>query len=367
MSDYNPQNERLKRDYFSYQQEARRLSEASIKAIARAISRFERFTGYADFKDFKPAQAVEFKLQLAGTLSRQTGTTLSKATVHNTLTHLKVFFHWLADQRGYRLKIRRVDADYFNVARRDVQIAAAHRERPAPSIEQINRVLEAMPGCTCLERRDRAIIAFVLLTGARDGAVISAKLKHVDLANSRFFQDAREVQTKFGKTINADFFPVGDLALSLVCGWISDLRSEMGWGDEDPLFPATRTLLGPSNVFEAAGLERKNWATTAPIREAFKQGCAAANVPYFHPHSVRKTLFLHGQRVCRTPEELKAWSQSLGHEHLLTSFTSYGHVPPMRQAELLRDIGSRRQAQRPDHEEMLRELAELVARHSSSG
>lgn len=46
-----------------------------------------------------------------------------------------------------------------------------------------------------------------------------------------------------------------------------------------------------------------------------------------------------GERICRTPEELKAWSQNIGHERVLTTLTSYGKVPAVRQAELIRGMG----------------------------
>ena len=42
-----------------------------------------------------------------------------------------------------------------------------------------------------------------------------------------------------------------------------------------------------------------------------------------------------GERTCRTPEQFKAWSQNLGHEDVLTTFTSYGAVSPHRQAEII--------------------------------
>src|SRR5688500_9237203 len=45
-----------------------------------------------------------------------------------------------------------------------------------------------------------------------------------------------------------------------------------------------------------------------------------------NPHSFRKTLALLGGQQCKTPEEYKAWSQNLGHEHVLTTFCSYGDV-----------------------------------------
>lgn len=30
---------------------------------------------------------------------------------------------------------------------------------------------------------------------------------------------------------------------------------------------------------------------------------------------------------CRTAEEFKAWSQSLGHQDVLVTFNSYGNIP----------------------------------------
>jgi len=57
-----------------------------------------------------------------------------------------------------------------------------------------------MPADTDIERRDRALIAFTILTGARDGAIASLKLKHVDIDQGRVDQDARQVKTKFSKS-----------------------------------------------------------------------------------------------------------------------------------------------------------------------
>ena len=65
-----------------------------------------------------------------------------------------------------------------------------------------------------------------------------------------------------------------------------------------------------------------------------------AGLPYFPPHSFRKTLARHGEQLCRTPEEFKAWSQNLSHEMVLTTFSSYGEVTSGRQAEIMRALGS---------------------------
>ena len=84
-----------------------------------------------------------------------------------------------------------------------------------------------MPTDTLIQRRDRALIAFTILTGARDSAITSVKLKHVDPKAGYVEQDAREVQTKFSKTFTTYFFPVGDEIREIVVDWIEYLREEM--------------------------------------------------------------------------------------------------------------------------------------------
>jgi len=335
---HNAKNERIKRDYFIYLREARRRDDASIDGVAKALSRFDEASGYRDFAAFHREQAVAFKRKLDGQLNARTGERLSRATVHSTLSALRAFFIWLADQPGYKRRISYSDADYFNLSEKDVRIAKAVREKPAPTLEQVHHVLAAMPATTDLERRDRALIALTILTGARDGALASLKLKHIDLGRRLLTQDAREVKTKFSKTISTWFFPVGGEARAIVEDWVTYLRTELLWGDSDPLFPATLMGIGEGGGFTPDGLKRDHWATAEPIRRIFRQAFEAAGLPYFRPHSFRDTLVRLGERVCRTPEEFKAWSQNLGHEDVLTTFRSYGAVPMHRQAELIRGL-----------------------------
>jgi site-specific recombinase XerD len=103
MIQHNSVNERVKRRYFLYLREARRQSEPSVDAAAKALARFEAFTGYRDFKAFHFEQAVAFKRRLGG---NGDGERLSKATFYATFAHLKRFFTWLAEQSGYRSKLR---------------------------------------------------------------------------------------------------------------------------------------------------------------------------------------------------------------------------------------------------------------------
>ena len=99
MANHNPSNERMKRQYFVYLKEAKRYCEATVDAVAKALSRFEADTRFRDFKGFHFEQAIAFKKRLADQQSMATGEKLSKATLHATLADLKRFFHgWRASQ-----------------------------------------------------------------------------------------------------------------------------------------------------------------------------------------------------------------------------------------------------------------------------
>src|SRR5262245_41812928 len=99
------------------------MSEVSIDGVAKAISRFEAYTRHRDFKQFHIDQAKGFKQHLAAQRSERTDEPLSRATVHTTLTALKAFFMWLAEQPGYKSRISYDDAEYFNMTLKDARIA----------------------------------------------------------------------------------------------------------------------------------------------------------------------------------------------------------------------------------------------------
>jgi site-specific recombinase XerD len=193
MTTHNANNERIKRRYFAYLKEAKRHSEPTMDAVAKALDRFEIDTKHRDFKKFHSEQAIAFKRHLAEQRNQQTGEKLSKTTLHATLANVKNFFHWLAGQPGYKSRLQYSDADYFNLSDKDRRIAMARREPSGPTLEQVKHLIAKMPIDSEIERRNRALIAFTLLTGARDSAIASMKLKHVDLLAGCVNQDARGV------------------------------------------------------------------------------------------------------------------------------------------------------------------------------
>ena len=92
---------------------------------------------------------------------------------------------------GQTISIRRLKA---------IEVARARREPRVPTLKQIHDTIAAMPSGTPVEMRNRAVVAFTILTGSRDNATASLRLKHVDLDARVVHLDGRYVRTMFAKT-----------------------------------------------------------------------------------------------------------------------------------------------------------------------
>jgi len=305
--------------------------------VAKSILRHETVTKFVDFGRFRKEDAIALKNHLAG-LQNSKGEFLSKSTILATTRDVKAFFKWLAYQAGYRSRINLLDLEYFNISEKDIRMAKSKAFKEFPTLEQIRKVLSLMPGETDIQKRNRALVAFTILSGMRDRAIVSLKLKHVNLNKEVIDQDPREVVTKASKAIVTYFFPVGDDIKQIVLDWVNYLQKEKLYPLSAPLFPRTKMILDENNNFTAAGIEPEHWSGANQVREIFKTAFHRAGLTYYNPHSFRNTIVNLGERICQNPEQFKAWSQNLGHEQVLTTFTNYGSIDVFRQGEVIRNM-----------------------------
>jgi integrase/recombinase XerD len=170
-------------------------------------------------------------------------------------------------------------------------------------------------------------------------AVASFRLGHVNIERRVVFQDARDVRTKFRKTFETWFFPVGDDLEQIVVDWVRFLLNEKGWGPRDPLFPSTDVGLNDVGQFGPMGLARAPWSSTGPLRDIMREAFGRAGLPYPNPHSFREMLAAFGRDHCQGLAEMQAWAQNLGHESMTTTFGTYGKVAPDEQRRLVRGVG----------------------------
>ena len=338
---FNPENERIKRQYFEWEMEANGKSAKTVDNMRNSIYAFEEFTKFKSLKRLNKDDIIVFKKHIAKQKNKRTGELVSKSYLFHTSKNLIGFFRWLCCQRGYKKSISPSNINYFNLSDKDVQIAHSPKNKRFPTLSQIKRVIMNMPSETEIEKRDRALVAFLIITGMRVNAVTSLKLKHVFLEEGYVVQDPNEVKTKFGKKITSYFLPVGDEIIKIFMDWVKFLKDEKLCDYECPLFPKTSLALDENSQFKRDFLDTTPWETTSPIRKIVQQAFISAGLAYYNPHSFRNTLVKRAYELCRTPEEFKTWSQNLGHNNPLTTFTSYGHIEEFNQGEIIKRLGRR--------------------------
>lgn len=329
-------NEVQKRRYLHHLTEAQGLAKKTIDEAARAIADYERLIGGKDFRRYRAADAIAYRKALLARDGRRAQELSSRATVVTKLRQVKKFFGWLCEQRGYRSRILRADLEYFNVSARDARLADEPGDKPTPTIEQVCHVIRSMPAGNDLELRNRALIAFMLMTGVRVSACISLKLKHLLTDGNGVDQDAREVRTKFSKSSTVFFFPVPDDIRTIVKTYVDHLKVKLLFGENDPLFPRGHQR---GRTFQVTGLARAHWKCPGPVWDLFKTAFTAAGLEPFTPHSIRRALARLGLKRCQDPEQWKTWSMNLSHEDQRTTWKSYSYVPQERRRELMRRFG----------------------------
>lgn len=163
-----------------------------------------------------------------------------------------------------------------------------------------------MPFATDFDKRDKALFAFFVLTGARDGAVASLKLKHVNVELGRVFQDVRDVNTENAKSIMCQFFPVDEAYRACFVSWVRFLKEEKFFGPDDALFPKADMGHVPGQGLRNHGLSREGYASASKLNAIIRSAFASAQLPQYTPHAFRKTQTKFGDEISTTMEERKA-------------------------------------------------------------
>jgi len=339
MAKFNSENERIKRRYLEWEREANGKSNSTIENIRNYIYLYDEFTKFKNFKLFNKNDAIAFKKHLAQKKARYSNQPVSKIYLFHAVKSVGNCLKWLYTQPGYRSKIDLTQVAYLNLQEKDVQIARTVKTKRFPTLEQIESVVKNMPADTEVQKRDRALIAFLALSGGRVTAIVSLKLKHIFLDDERIEQHPQEVKTKYSKKIITYFFPVGDFLKKIFIDWVNFLKQEKLFDHNAPLFSNTKLSLDGNDQFSRQGLDSIPWKSTTSIRTIIKESFNAAGLEYYNPHSFRNTVVQLGYKFCKTPEEFKAWSQNLGHSSPLTTFTSYGHIEEYNQGAIIKRLG----------------------------
>jgi len=323
---------------FEYQPQiihAEGKADATLDAALRHIWQFDEFTGQMDFREVTKDIITKYKDWLSGDI--EDGRQSRASTIVHTLYDLQAFYKWLPNEPGYETISPNLHM-FFTPSKRLVQIANAPTEKTYPEHMDFVRIVEAMPIGTFYERRDRALVAFLYLSGVRVGVLITLKLRHVDLEKKLVFQlPADGVKTKNSKTMRTAWFPVGEFFEQIVIAWINEMV-DAGAHPDVPLFPKS-----PRQVF---GQEvQEDWefiSSDDAVVRIMSHAAERVGVERFTPHRVRDTIVSMFDKWTNSFQGLKALSQNLGHVDLRTTFERYGPVSDTYQHDLIAKMRDRR-------------------------
>ena len=339
MSKYYPLNELVKKQYEEALLHGKNRDPKTVRAVWNNINLFENFTDHMDFKAFDAEQAKSFKAWLEKQKNKK-GELLSISTIRSTLNNLREFFEWLAIHPQFVKKVDGRAVQYLRLSNNANRAARASRETTPPTLAELEKTLSTMPHGTDIEKRNRAIFAFVVITCVRDDALVTLKIKDVNAAQRTVWQNPKHVRTKGRKGIVTGFVRQAmPCAEDIVLDWLKYAHEVLQLTPSEPLFPKTLVVASAETMtFEALGLSKEHWANAQPVREIFKSAFQAVGLPYFHPHLLRKTICKWALKNC-SQYEYKALSQNLGHDHAMTTYNSYGNLTEDEQLEAISNIG----------------------------
>ena len=359
----NIKNEKLKRNYFKWLRNAKGFSESTVIAKERDIHRWEEYTNYEDFGRFTVKKAVAFKQHLEEVQDK--GRRLSVNTRYHCLQHLRAFFQWLSTQQGYKSKISAEAISYLTLDRKTVRALSCSEPVKYPSMEYVKRLTSSIVVQSDIDQRDRALIAFLLLSGMRDKAVATLPLGCFDPATLEVRQRPFEgVDTKFGKSFCSYLVRFDMELVGYVLEWERYLSQVKLFGSSDPLFPRSKVAQGDGGLsFECQGIEPVFWRGTGAIRLMLRQRAEAAGLDYYYPHSFRHAHVHLALKHADNGEQVRAISQNLGHEHIATTLTSYGKLDQYRMSDAIQSLDFSGKTDHTLSETEARVLEKLLKKH----
>ncbi len=334
----NARNERVKRRYINWLARAQSKNDKTVESMLAAVYSYDDFTKNSNYETFSEKRAIKYKDYLA--TDRQGKGRLSATTIRSHLKNLQAFFRYLCDQPGYRKHIRPTEIAFLSPDCAHGQLHLSSIPKRTPSLEYVKRIIRSIAGTDEIAMRDRAMIAILCLAGMRDNAVASLPIGAVDLSRRQIVQDPRHLtRTKFNKVIVSYILRIDTELFDHFANWILYLREVRLFDDADPVFPiAEMGQREDGFAFEVKGVSRKACTSSSLVRTVLKGRSEAANLEYYIPHSFRSLTVKLAMKACRTPEEFKAISQSLGHEAVTTTLRSYGTLDNQRVEDVISTI-----------------------------
>ncbi|MDD3014647.1 MAG: tyrosine-type recombinase/integrase [Candidatus Gastranaerophilales bacterium] len=328
MSEYCLENEIIKKKY--YDRLRIKKQPKTINQIAKAVEKFEEFTGYKNLKLFNFKMAEKYIKHL-----RDEG--LSLNTINSYLRHLRGFFEWLSMQSGYKSRINLSDVELLSLSNNELNSINKRIVLDYPTFEQAKAIFNSISPINEVDKRDKALIALAVLTGMRAESLMSVSIGAVNLNKMEVLQK----NAKFGKEILTKIFNFDDEMQAYFIEWYKYLKEVKLYSNTDPLFPKTKARQTEENLsFVYDEVEPAFWQSHSSISNAIKNRAIQANLPAFSPHKYRHLSIYLALQKCKNGLEIKAISQHFGHEDVRTALETYSNLSSVQLSETLGKINN---------------------------
>lgn len=284
------EDRRLLKDYRSYLKIERSMSPNTVSAYSRDVAAFlewaDSLRGEVRGTSLLAAITQE---DIVGYMQSMPEKTVSKRSQARALSSLRSFFNWSV-MEGY-LKGNPCDG---------IDSPKLGRYLPAVlSVEEVGRIMDAVPLDNETGLRDRAILEMLYGCGLRVSEASGMRISDL------FFNDGfiRVV----GKGDKERLVPIGDMARDAVCGYL-DVRSRPSAPQySDTLFLNRRgTGLSRVSIFNLV----KHYTMLAGIDKEIS------------PHTFRHSFATH---LIENGADLRIVQEMLGHESIMTT-EIYTHI-----------------------------------------
>jgi len=326
---YNAKNERIKYDYAIYLSNAKQRDRKTVLSVMEHLHKYEVFRNFADFS------IIDEKV-IHNYVEKSLKENKSLSYIDHNLRTIREFYFWLERQRGYKSKINYNILAYFSLTKNQRKEARATEYQRSYKLDDIFEVIRAMPENSMEERRNKAMISLQCLCGLRISELKTVKIKNLirdeDSENWMVYVSPRDMNVKFAKIRHAFFMPFEDDIKNNILEWKKELIKH-GFKGKDPLFPIIQNQFNQCNLLEE-NIKNREIKSNTTVIEIFKKAFTSQGLEYLRPHSFRHTIARWAER--QSPEFFNAVSQSLGHSHIETTFTSYGALRPVEIGRILK-------------------------------
>lgn len=314
----NQQNYLDVKKFLVFQRDTRQNTKGSLES---EYYRLVYLLKWADAKSFEEAKTI--KPTFPAVMEKRTnylGMPLKAETLQGICKVCRAFFEYC--KLSFPGRYKKIDYNFIQGLRpsRGRSMQSELVTRKIYKVEDIRKLI-ACPAESLAEKRMRAAVAFLFISGMRIGAFMTLPLDCVDMAKRRVMQlPIKGVKTKNSKAAITYMLNIPDL-VKVAREWDSFLRTSL-----------------PENAYWYAYLDNLQQLTTnfegrknaeggrQEFNKDLKAFCERAGVEYLSAHKLRHGHAVYALKAASKPSDMKAISMNLMHSNIGITDGIYGKL-----------------------------------------